>query len=85
MKNRFQGPRAEYTYTLEGGIIALIDLDLGSKSLPNDRPAARMDNVLADLREELGDLAGYAVSTGIVWAVGTGCGSRGSFGAILFA
>jgi hypothetical protein len=56
MKNRQQGPRADYTYTVEGSVIAIVDLDQGSKSLTND-----MDNVLADIGAELGDLAGYAV------------------------
>lgn len=53
---RFVGPRAEYTYTVEGGVIAIVDLDQGRKSVTND-----MENVLDDIRAELGDLAGYAV------------------------
>lgn len=56
MKSRFSGPRADYTYTVEGSIIAIIDLDLGSKSVTND-----MENILDDIRAKLGDLAGYAV------------------------
>jgi hypothetical protein len=48
--------RADYTYTVEGSVIAIVDLDLGSKSVTND-----MENVLDDIRAELGDLAGYAV------------------------
>jgi len=48
--------RADYTYTVEGSVIAIIDLDQGSKSLTND-----MENVLADIRAKIGDLAGYAV------------------------
>ena len=56
MKNRQQGPRADYTYTVEGSVIAIIDLDQGSKSVTND-----MENVLDDIQTELGDLAGYAV------------------------
>jgi hypothetical protein len=56
MKNRFQGPRADYTYTIEGSVIAIIDLDQGSKSVTND-----IENVLEDIRAEVGDLAGYAV------------------------
>ncbi len=47
---------ADYTYTVEGNIIAIVDLDQGSKSVTND-----MENVLEDIRTELGDLAGYAV------------------------
>lgn len=46
--------RADYTYSIDSNIIAIIDLDLGSKSVTND-----MENVLDDIRAELGDLAGY--------------------------
>lgn len=56
MKTRLQGPRADYTYTVDGNVITIVDLDQGSKSVTND-----MDNVLDDIRSELGDLAGYAV------------------------
>ncbi len=56
MTNRFSSPRADYTYTIEGNIIAIVDLDQGSKSVTND-----MENVLADIQAELGDLAGYMV------------------------
>ncbi|ADB43007.1 hypothetical protein [Spirosoma linguale] len=48
--------RADYTYTIEGSVISIIDLDLGSKSVTND-----INNVLDDIRAEIGDLAGYAV------------------------
>jgi hypothetical protein len=48
--------RADYTYTVEGTVIAIIDLDLGNKSVTND-----IDNVLEDIRAEVGDLAGYSV------------------------
>jgi hypothetical protein len=48
--------RADYTYTVEGSVIAIIDLDQGSKSVTND-----IENVLDDIRIEIGDLAGYAV------------------------
>jgi len=55
--NRHKGRiRADYTYTVEGSIIAIIDLDQGSKSVTND-----IENVLDDIRAEIGDLAGYAV------------------------
>ena len=54
MKSRSSGPRADYTYTVEGSIIAIIDLD--SKSVTND-----MENILDDIRAKLGDVAGYAV------------------------
>lgn len=56
MTNRQMGPRANYTYTVEGSVIAIVDLDQGSKSVTND-----IENVLNDIRAELGDLAGYAV------------------------
>lgn len=48
--------RADYTYTIETNVISIIDLDLGSKSVTND-----IENVLDDIRTELGDLAGYSV------------------------
>lgn len=48
--------RADYTYTVEGTVIAIVDLDQGSKSVTND-----MENVLADIRADLGDLGGYGV------------------------
>lgn len=52
-KGRF---RADYSYTVKGSVITIIDLDQGSKSVTND-----IENVLDDIRAELGDLAGYAV------------------------
>lgn len=48
--------RADYTYNVTGSVIAIIDLDQGSKSVTND-----MENVLDDIRAEVGDLSGYAV------------------------
>lgn len=48
--------RADYTYTVEDNIIAIIDLDLGNKSVTND-----IDYVLDNIRAELGDLAGFSV------------------------
>jgi hypothetical protein len=48
--------RADYTYTVEGSVIAIIDLDQGSKSVTND-----IENVLDDIRAKLGDLSGYSV------------------------
>ena len=48
--------RADYTYTVAGSVIAIVDLDQGSKSVTND-----MENVLDDIRADIGDLAGYAV------------------------
>lgn len=48
--------RADYTYTVAGSVIAIVDLDQGSKSVTND-----MEHVLDDIQAELGDLSGYAV------------------------
>lgn len=47
---------ADYTYSVDGSVIAIIDLDLGNRSVTND-----MEYVLADIRAEMGDLAGYSV------------------------
>ncbi|KAB7726687.1 hypothetical protein F5984_23965 [Rudanella paleaurantiibacter] len=47
---------ADYTYTVEGSVIAIVDLDLGNRSVTND-----MELVLNEIRAELGDLAGYSV------------------------
>lgn len=47
---------ADYTYTVERNIIAIIDLDLGNRSVTND-----IDYVLADICAEVGDLSGYSV------------------------
>lgn len=49
-------PLADYTYTIEGNVIAIVDLDLGNRSVTND-----IENVLEEIRTELGNLAGYAV------------------------
>lgn len=55
--NRHKGRiRADYTYTVEGSVIAIIDLEQGSKNVTND-----IENVLDDIWAEIGDLAGYAV------------------------
>lgn len=48
--------RADYTYTVEGSVIAIVDLDQGGKSVTND-----IENVLDDIRAQIGDLAGYGV------------------------
>ncbi|WP_229374392.1 hypothetical protein [Fibrella rubiginis] len=48
--------RADYTYTIEGTIIVIVDLDLGNRSVTND-----IENVLDDIRLKIGDLAGYSV------------------------
>lgn len=47
---------ADYTYTIEDNVIAIVDLDLGNRSVTND-----IENVLDDIRSEIGDLAGYSV------------------------
>ena len=56
MKTRSNEPRADYTYTVEGGVIVIVDLDLGGKSVTND-----IDNVLDEIQAELGYLSGYSV------------------------
>ncbi len=48
--------RADYTYTVTGSVIAIIDLDQGSKSVTND-----MEQVLDEIQAEIGSLAGYSV------------------------
>lgn len=47
---------ADYTYTVEGNVIAIVDLDLGNRSVTND-----IEYILNDIRSEMGDLAGYSV------------------------
>lgn len=56
MSRRLTGPRADYTYTVEGSVIAIVDLDQGGRSVTND-----IENVLDDIQAELGSLSGYAV------------------------
>lgn len=48
--------RADYTYTVEETIIAIVDLDQGSRSVTND-----IENVLDEISAHLGGLAGYAI------------------------
>lgn len=48
--------RSDYNYTIEDNIIAIVDLDKGNRSVTND-----IDKVVQDLRNTLGDLAGYAI------------------------
>ena len=57
--------RADYTYTVEGSVIAIIDLDQGSKSVTND-----IENVLNDFGARLAIWPGMRSSTAIAWAVG---------------
>lgn len=47
---------ADFTYTVDGNTIAIVDLDLGNRSVTND-----IDYVLEEIRAELGDLSGYCV------------------------
>jgi len=54
--NRKRPFAADYTYTVEGNVIAIVDLDLGNRSVTND-----IEYVLDEIRLEIGDLAGYSV------------------------
>ena len=47
---------ADYTYTVDDNIIAIVDLDLGNRSVTND-----MELVIVEIRAELGDMAGYSL------------------------
>lgn len=47
---------ADYTYTVEDNVIAIIDLDLGNRSVTND-----IEFVLTEIRAEIGSLGGYSV------------------------
>lgn len=53
--------RADYTYTVAGNVIAIIDLDQGSKSRSAGAVTNDMENVLDEISAELGGLAGYSV------------------------
>ena len=56
-RRRRESFAAEYTYTVEGCVIAIIDLDRGNKSVTND-----IDNVIADIKADLAsDLSGHAI------------------------
>jgi hypothetical protein len=48
--------RADYTYLIRGNVIVLVDLNLGGRSVRSD-----IKNILEHLRDELGELAGYAI------------------------
>lgn len=54
--NRKRPFAADYSYTIDGNIIAIVDLDLGNRSVTND-----IDYILEEIRAELGDLSGYSV------------------------
>lgn len=47
---------ADYTYTVEGNTVAIVDLDLGNRSVTND-----IEFILADIQADLGILAGYQI------------------------
>ncbi|WP_229374958.1 hypothetical protein [Fibrella rubiginis] len=53
--------RVDYTYTVEGSIIAIIDLDQGSKSWSAGAVTNDIEDVLSDIRAKIGGLSGYAV------------------------
>ena len=48
--------RAEYSYTIEGIIIAIVELNRWGTSVAND-----LDIVLSEVGAQVGDLTGYAV------------------------
>lgn len=48
--------QADYRYSVEGSVIAIVDLDLGNRSVTND-----MERVLEQIGTELGGLSGYSV------------------------
>lgn len=48
--------RADYRYSIEGMVIAIVELNEWGKSVAND-----LDNVLDEIQDQVGGLAGYAV------------------------
>ncbi len=48
--------RAKYSYTIEGIVIAIVELNEWGKSVAND-----LDTVLGEVRAQVGDLSGYAL------------------------
>jgi hypothetical protein len=48
--------RANYSYTVEGMVIAIVELSEWGKSVAND-----LDSVLEEIQEQVGGLAGYTV------------------------
>ena len=48
--------RAEYSYSVEGIIIAIVELNQWGKSVAHD-----LDTVLGEVRAQVSDLTGYAV------------------------
>ena len=49
--NRRKPFTADYTYTVEGNVIAIVDLDQGNRSVTND-----MEDILDNARQNLRDL-----------------------------
>ena len=48
--------RADYSYTVEGMVIAIVELNEWGQSVAND-----LDKVLEEIQDQVGGLAGYAV------------------------
>ncbi len=48
--------RATYSYTIEGIVIDIVELNEWGKSVAND-----LDTVLSEVGDQVGDLAGYAI------------------------
>ena len=48
--------QADYQYTVEGMVIAIVELSQWGQSVAND-----LDNVLEEIEHQMGELAGYAV------------------------
>ncbi len=48
--------RATYSYTIEGIVVAIVELNEWGKSVAND-----LDTVLSEVGDQIGDLTGYAV------------------------
>ena len=49
--------RSDYVYTIQGNVIAIVDLNLGNRSVYHD-----IENIFDDLRRELkSGLSGYAI------------------------
>jgi hypothetical protein len=57
MSAQFQAEfRADYRYSVEGMVIAIVELNEWGKSVAND-----LDNVLDEIQDQVGELGGYAV------------------------
>ena len=53
--------RADYTHSIEGTVIAIVDLDQGRKSRSAGAVTNDMENVLDEIRAQIGSLWGYSV------------------------